>query len=212
MNNKNDQKVGSYRDLLGSDFGQDEVKKYALRRYRTPDQRILHVRELRIVKQWFSFLAPGDLILDVPSGYGRMAAAFPEAGRPVAADLSMDMLRALPAFYRFRVRCSAHELPFRDNMFRAVLCLRLLHHLEAWEHAQEILTEAARVSREFVIISVYEKNLVHESWRRVKGKGSIIFVDPDDIKEMILKAGLNTLKKKRVLSFIHAQTLYLLKK
>ncbi len=86
----------------------------------------------------------GALVLDAGVGTGRNAALLSEKGaRVVGIDISPSMLKKA----RSRVGCevvlaSAHMLPFRREVFDAVVCVRVLKYVEHW---MGVISEDGRV-------------------------------------------------------------------
>jgi len=97
------------------------------------------------------------LLLDAPCGAGRLSASLARFGRCVGIDISTTMLaearRSGPG--RF-LRGDVLRLPFRDSTFDAVVCCRLLHHLDEPEALASVLGELVRVSRDLVIASFWD--------------------------------------------------------
>ena len=197
-----------YLSLFEKDFGKSGVEEYRKRRYRGIDQRIVHFLETALVKGWIRQMGSVERILDVPCGYGRMVSTFPQEAKAVGADLSMNMLSLARARYTYVVRASLWTLPFASGSFDVVLCIRVLHHAEIWKNAEKIFAELARVSRKNVIVSVYEDTRFHRMWRKVKGKGRIIFVEEKDVIRLAELTGLRLRDRRHILPFIHAQTFY----
>ncbi|MDP3775468.1 MAG: class I SAM-dependent methyltransferase [Gemmatimonadales bacterium] len=95
----------------------------------------------------------GARLLDVGCGPGVYAAALARAGRSVVGvDYSAGLLAAGRARNRaFTAACApAEALPFRDRSFDTTLLLSILEHGDDLE----LLREAARVTRERVILQV----------------------------------------------------------
>jgi SAM-dependent methyltransferase len=108
-----------------------------------------------------------DWVLDLPSGTGRLGTTLAAHGRRiVAADLSASMLAEVPQGPRLRAHALA--LPFPDRTFDAVVCCRLLHHLDD-EHRRAALGELVRVSRGLVLASFWDSGSWH-AWRRRTGR------------------------------------------
>ncbi len=67
-------------------------------------------------------------VLDLASGTGNVSNHLKTAGlRPIACDLSLEMLKENPSEYK--VRCDITRLPFRDGCFGAVTAYSVFHHL-----------------------------------------------------------------------------------
>ena len=102
---------------------------------------------------------PGQCILDVACGLGRIAAPIARTGATVVGvDNALAMVRAAAAKTarvagakgRGRRSAFAHaasaSLPFADASFHAVICLGLFEHLPPWLQA-DTLREMLRVAR-----------------------------------------------------------------
>ena len=79
-------------------FTEPEVADYERRRYRGLDQRLVHSRETRILKDFMDRLAADRLrpnrVLDAPCGFGRFTALLRRSGAEVvSSDLSLAMVK-----------------------------------------------------------------------------------------------------------------------
>jgi len=102
------------------------------------------------------------LLLDVPSGYGRMNQLFAErGGRPVSIDISADMLREACAGGGRGALAELERLPLADRSVEGSVCFRFLHHVPTREQRIAMLRELARVSRRFVVITWFHPLSVH---------------------------------------------------
>lgn len=144
-------------------------------------------RDPRLIQRLLSTL-PEDAklasILDVPSGTGRLRRAF-DAPLVVQADISMSMLRNIPQDEQGSalLQGSVQALPFRDNAFDLVVCCRLLHHLKGADDRAQVLREALRVSRRFVIASYWDAQS-YGAWRR-RTQGPLRRRKRPDVREAI---------------------------
>ncbi len=132
------------------------AERYRDRRCRTGTGPRTHAREARAITALLQGLrqgAAGDATwLDVPSGAGRLSGLLP--GSAVQVDRSLSMVQACGAGHR-RLCASANRLPFTDDSFDGVLCMRLLQHIAASQERITILRELARVSRGPVLLSFF---------------------------------------------------------
>lgn len=143
------------------------VARYDLR-YRDCAGRRSNRHVLRAVRRALAPLPSGARILDLPCGTGRLFETLHAAGyRPVGADLSADMLRAIPAAQRAiegrRVPCcvaDVRHLPFAAQSFDAAVCLRFLQLLTPVERI-EVLRALAQITRG-PLIAVYSP---HRTWK-----------------------------------------------
>jgi SAM-dependent methyltransferase len=112
-----------------SKFTRDGVRDYEKRRYRGLDQRIVHAREMRLLRKAFARIdretAPAAgagerRVLDLPCGYGRFTPFLSGLGRAVVnSDLSLEMVRrAAEASGTPGAAANATAgLPFKDGSF-----------------------------------------------------------------------------------------------
>jgi SAM-dependent methyltransferase len=108
----------------------------------------------------------GWRLLDAPCGTGRLAATLARSGRCIGIDVSAAMLAEARASRApaLLVRGDVTHLPFRDSSFDAVVCCRLLHHLDEPEALAGVLGELVRVSRALVIASFWDAGSL-PAWR-----------------------------------------------
>lgn len=211
-------------------FRENEVADYERRRYRGIDQRIVHRREVRILKRALELVGagvPADfgvLALDAPCGYGRFSGLLIEAGyRPVSCDLSLAMVR------RARTKDSISPnpiglvanltggLPFRDGAFPLVFSLRFFHHLHHPEERQAALAEFARTGSGWLILSFYRANVLHQAQRalrrRVKrSKTRIKMITGREFRAEAEAAGFRVVRVFPLFRGVHAHHIALLKK
>ena len=98
-------------------------------------------------------------VLDMPCGSGRFTNLFYEKGyQQVGADISMEMISVLAKDQKEKhrvpllVRCDGEALPFKDDIFDCVICVRFLHHYMPDSVRVKILREMRRVSRKWLIV------------------------------------------------------------
>jgi len=162
-------------------FQEHEVAEYERRRYRGIDQRIVHRREVRILKKALRLAGAGSaagfrtLALDAPCGYGRFSGLLIANGyRPVSCDLSAAMVRRARAKDSIShnpmgiVADVTRGLPFRDGAFPLVFSLRFFHHLHHPEERRAALGEFARTGSGWLILSFYRANVLHQAQRALR--------------------------------------------
>jgi SAM-dependent methyltransferase len=115
--------------------------------------------------------APGLRVLDVPAGAGRMARFLEEQGFDAfETDISKEMLfRGQEDGSKTGVAVVGDlqgRLPFKDAAFDLVLCWRFLHHLPGATEVADVLSEAARVTRCWVIASFFHPCSLHNLQRK----------------------------------------------
>lgn len=106
--------------------------------------------------------APHGPWLDMPSGAGRLTAMLGETA--VRADRDPEMVRAGGAAWP-AVCAAGRALPFSDQAFAGVLCLRLMQHLRQAAERIEVLRELRRVARQALVVSHFDACTL-QHWRR----------------------------------------------
>jgi SAM-dependent methyltransferase len=196
------------------------ARDYQQHRYRSLDQAWVNRREQRIVERLLiDCRVIGGSLLDVPCGYGRFTPLFARLGITVTGvDMSLDMVHLAVengALYgKGRWLCaSIFDLPFADRTFDGVLCIRLLHHRYSVAERLRILSELARVSRQFVLISFYRFTPVHALARHWRGtRGRLEMMSFAQIQHLVQACGLQIQRVYSLLRFCHAQTFVVLRK
>lgn len=201
---------------VGQDWTTPDVSEYERTRYRNLDQRIVAWRERRILADLLGrALRPGDRVLDMPSGYGRLTDVLAGDGREiVSADVSPEMLRsAREKAAGAATHCCAdvRALPFGDEAFDGVLCVRLVQHLSDAAARAEVFGELARVTGRWAVVSAYRKAGLHHLQRRVLGRGRMC-VALDRLRGEVRQAGFEIERVSRLLPLLHAQTFLLLRR
>lgn len=159
------------RDFPG--FYQDPARAmaYEPHRARSVFRRISWAWEEARVARVLGGAGTGGHWLDLACGPGRTLRLLPPGS--VAADISEAMLglaagRAA-ASGAWRVACDAVRLPFADNAFDGVLCLRFLHHLPEGARLA-VLAEARRVARRWALVSFPTDRSLRAVMRRLRGR------------------------------------------
>lgn len=154
------------------------------------------------------------LILDVPAGYGRFVSVLSEAGDVLAVDLGF-----FPLLYQKRrvglarecVNARAQRLPLKDKSVDVVFCFRLFQHLHQSAERVATLRELRRVSRKWVLLSMYGSTFLHRLFRRIVPQPSVItMVAQDRFGGELREAELTVVEDVAVVPLLHAQRIYLL--
>jgi SAM-dependent methyltransferase len=145
-------------------------------RYEVPGKSVAYAkrnptraaRELRLLQRIWPG-RPGETVLDLPCGAGRLLELLTTLGHPVVqADAALAMLRqALSPYARApmaRVQADALQMPFCDRAFDGVVMLRFLHHLTP-EASRRAIAEACRTARRFVVVSFFHPCSFHHAQR-----------------------------------------------
>lgn len=127
-------------------------------------------RELSLLKKVWPG-KPGERVLDVPCGAGRLQAFLLALGHQIVwADGALSMVRQACADTTAAppsVQTSALQLGFADRSFDGVLQFRFLHHLPRHK-AKTAVAEACRVAQRFVVVSVFHPCSLHHLQRRLR--------------------------------------------
>ena len=170
--------------------------------------------------------APGEPVraLDSPCGYGRFAGLLGGAGYTVfAADLSVAMVkraRAHGAASTYPIGIVANltqGLPFQPGAFSLVFSMRFFHHLHESPARRAALSEFARATREWLIVSFYRANPLHLAQRAVRRKvlrkkTRIKMISGREFREEAASAGFEVVRVVPLFRGLHAQHIALLRK
>jgi len=195
-----------------------EVRRYARTRYRGIDQRLLSLRELAIVKKLLSGIRKEDLtILDVPCGYGRFVPLLSKLCLAlVCGDLNIHALsyaKATHKWIRCWVNCDVLNLPFKETSFDVVFDFRLLQHFDSLESVIAVLKEFQRVSKKFILFSIYTESWLHGLVRKFRKRTHRIkMFNKATLRSRLKKAGFKIKAEVGVLPGVHAHTIYLVEK
>jgi ubiquinone/menaquinone biosynthesis C-methylase UbiE/uncharacterized protein YbaR (Trm112 family) len=140
---------------------QSPEKAASYRRSRDPDHFGRYQLEDKIIGSWLDALPANAVVLDIPCGAGRLLPTIlGREFRYVGADFSAAMIDEArkeagdPQVMGF-VRADAERMPLLDNSVDCVIIWRLFHHLAESRVREAMLREAARVSRNRVLISFH---------------------------------------------------------
>ncbi|MEJ2076853.1 MAG: class I SAM-dependent methyltransferase [Acidobacteriota bacterium] len=187
---------------------------------RSLDQSLVNWLEQRIIRK---FLAEsrlvGESLLDVPCGYGRFWGTFADFDlRLVGIDRDPEMIQKAACSpdrngHSHPLCGSVFALPFEDDSFDCVTCIRLLHLRFSDLERLSILRELTRVSRRFVIISIYQPTPLHGLWRHFKGTPDRLrFTTSKQLSDLLLESGLELRSSRPLQRGLHMQTFLLLTK
>jgi len=216
-----------------SKFTRDGVRDYEKRRYRGLDQRIVHAREMRLLKKAFGRIdrereadtaghAWGEerRVLDLPCGYGRFASFL--AGRAMSvfnSDLSLEMVRRAgeASGAPGAVANAVAGLPFREGSFETVFSIRFFHHLHDPAARAAVLSEFSRVATGWAVVSFYRLSGLHAAQRRLrrkfgKSRTNIKMIEPGQFEKEAEAAGFEIAAIRPLFRGVHAYHLALLKK
>ena len=222
----------SNRKSAGSSFKKHEVEDYERRRYRGIDQRIVHGREMRILRKILQRVRPNgqkeetdsQRALDVPCGYGRFSSLLQVNGFSlVSSDLSFHMVKRAvdrhdnPEKIPGVVADAKQGLPFKPDKFFLLFSLRFFHHLHEKKDREAVLKEFVRVTSGWMVLSYYQRNWLHIIQRKVrkrvmKKKTKIKMISRREFQEEINGAGFEAVKVFPLFRGIHAHHIALLRR
>lgn len=208
-------------------FQNHEVKEYERKRYKGVDQKLVHMREMHILEAFLERIAlESGNALDVPCGYGRFSGLFRKRKWDlVSCDYSFSMVkravesrRASKLIKDWGVVADAKKgLPFKENSFTILLCMRFWHHVHDPAERKTILGFFSQVTSKWVILSYYQVNALHRFQRRFRRKlkkspTRIKMIFRSEFYEEVQEAGFECVKVVPLFKGIHAQHVALLKK
>jgi SAM-dependent methyltransferase len=170
-------------------------------------------------------VGPSSLpVLDIPCGYGRFSRQLKDNGFPlISSDLSFHMVKRAKEKNDHTegvlgvVVDAKQALPFKRDVFFLLFSMRFFHHVHEKEEREAILKKFFRVSSDWVVLSYYQKNLLHILQRRLrrrvkKSRTRIKMVSRKEFHEEIRGAGLKVVKIFPVFRGMHSHHIALLKK
>lgn len=129
------------------------AEHYARDRFRSGRARGRDGRLIDSLWRRYGPREPVRTLLDLPCGTGRLAGGLrPKCERYLGADVSPAMLREGDGE---RLVADAARLPFADGSVDALVCCRLLHHLDACE-LDAVCGELLRVTGSLLIASFWD--------------------------------------------------------
>ncbi len=203
---------------MRQDRSKKRVRAYREKRYRSLDQRIVHHLEARIIRNHLVRISrPGDTILDMPVGYGRFVDDLRRhGGYVVGGDHGEAMLGLCRETFGAElplVRLESDALPFADDSFDIVTCIRLFQHLHDPAARRSTLNEIGRVTRRHAIVTTYLTSPLHTWMHNARsGLKRLTRHSPADLHAGLEEAGLRLVSGKRSLPVLHAQYIMLLEK
>ncbi len=194
---------------------QEIAAAYDDARFRGLRGRFVNLLERRLLMRAIAGLPHGALVLDLPTGTGRMARWLTEAGyRVVGTDISLPMLgraRALSTQAAL-VRGEGERLPFADKSVDAAVCFRLLSHLPR-EARIAVLREMARVARDRVV-AVYQPHRVAVWWLvyglLLRKPVPRYYVSAADLEQEFAESGLRPVRSHALLRGLFMERAYVL--
>jgi len=182
------------------------AREYEVRRFGGLFGRMRHMRDIAAIRRAIRYAnslgTPIRFALDVPCGTGRVFQLLSQEGiKFVGSDISHAML--LEASRKPKphidgliglVMCDAERLPFKDEVFDAVICIRFMFHVPR-EIQLRILSEMKRVSARWVIVEFRHRYtaryLLHWLRHRLGLMSELKYrFSKQDLIELVHEAGL----------------------
>jgi len=136
----------------------------------------------------------GNSVLDLGCGFGAYGSALAEKGRKcMGCDINLDYLRTA-AGQGLPVVNVDSVLPFKDRSFDSVLMFEVIEHVK---NIETILTEAFRIARKNVLITVPNSEniqLMKENdvtYAHMLSSDHQHFFDPDSLEELLRRHSNN---------------------
>jgi len=192
----------------------EKIEKYHKKRYNSFDQKVVDKREKQIVKKIFNKFELNGSILDIPCGYGRFHSLLNQFGEIHAADngkLIAKYQEENVGLSKSTTICDASDMPYKNNSFDIVFSFRLIQHIHNRDERINIYKEFARVSKKWVIISLYVDTTIHKTMKRInKKKAKITFLNDEIVLDEFKNANLDIVNSYSVLPGLHGHKIYLI--
>jgi ubiquinone/menaquinone biosynthesis C-methylase UbiE len=140
----------------------------------------------------------GDVVLDIGVGTGRNAGLLVNKGAVIeCVDISRGMLREAKKKLKgkpvnFKVANVGEEIPYPDNAFDYVVCIRVLKYIPAW---QKTISEVSRVLKKDGIFIFDIANLYSIAYFCFKKTNYFLFKF-NEVKELLEKEGFQLIRIK----------------
>jgi ubiquinone/menaquinone biosynthesis C-methylase UbiE len=120
----------------------------------------VHHREVASLRSLLARVGPLDSALDMPCGTGRLSSVLAQfAGGIILADQSFNMLsvarKDCPGVNAQFLQIRAEQISLQNGTVDIVFCHRLLNHVFDLSLRARIMSEIARVSRRYVVLSFF---------------------------------------------------------
>ncbi len=157
-------KLDSYRD--------PEIARDYDRRWSSTAGRRRDLRKAKLLNSALERFTNAKTILDVPCGTARFAGSLDDKYDWVGADLSVEMLRQGARKHPIAQMLAADlsALPFEDDAFDVVVCIRLFHLIPEPGLREVFLRELKRVARLGVICGWHHDQSFKIWGRRLRHK------------------------------------------
>lgn len=154
--------------------------------------------EFRILRRQLGSQPRSEVLLDLPSGGGRLSGEFDKhTDLLVEADTGLGQLlynrRHHEGDARVWMTASGFHIPFRSESVDGVVCCRLCHHLPTPEERERLVRELLRVARGFVIMTFFDyhslKNLIRRARRPFNNLPPKMTMTVDQVSDLARESG-----------------------
>ena len=208
----------SYRNISRAEAYKEQYEKYRWVRFTTQ-------REQKCIEKAFELCAlkDSDHLLDIPCGTGVHAKIFNKFPFSVASsDISSEMMSYARKGYSKRkflgfVQSDIERIPFKNKTFDCVFIMGFMHRVPL-EVRKKTLSEAAEISKKFIIVSYSVNSLFQKMKQCLKKKilphysSALSPVSLHDIQEEFESVGFTCKKRFHVVYFLSAEIIFLLEK
>lgn len=157
----------AYQELEEAEFYNTEYEAHF-------EKRLSTAREYRLLDRLLASQGRSEIILDLPSGGGRLSPKIAEhTDLLLEADIALGQVlygQRKPALAapQLWMTASAFHIPLADNSVDGTVCPRLNHHLPTPEERERLIEELLRVSRRFVIMTFFDHYSLKNWLRRIR--------------------------------------------
>lgn len=156
--------IKSEQTRFANKYDYDRAITYFNRFYKSPRKRIINWFEQKMAKRALVAAGLPTRILDIPCGTGRFWQTLRHnpSTKLYVSDFNLAMLEvglekrdaALTTSVDASI-ASAFNLPFPNDSFDSVFCMRFVHHINNADDRMQLLSELARVTADTVCISAW---------------------------------------------------------
>jgi len=154
---------------------QEEAISYDDLRFTSLKGRLMDYFEKRSIIKCLNSIGQVESIIDIPAGTGRITKLLINfANKIIAADISDDMLQIAKLKFQNNsnisfIEIDAEKMQLPDNYVECITCVRLMGHVPP-DIRIKMLSEMARVSSNWVIVTFYFSNIINDLKRSIKRK------------------------------------------
>ena len=162
-------------------------------------KRVCTRREYQVIQKCFRLTGGNhDLILDLPSGAGRLFKAFQPFGkRFLEMDISLEMLKFVRHNHTESKPSlgvgSAFAMPLKDGSVDVAFSARLFHHVPDQKERHQYIRELCRVARKYVIMTFFHtwslKNILRRIRKPFNKKKDKVTMTTDELREVVKSVG-----------------------